>query len=261
MRRTGFLKRLAVVFGLGLLVSGCGRAQSQMSGDDQVFMQAVNSSVADLEEALKTAFAASTLAVGGKVQRLAEEIRGKGCQRTVQKAKEDFDASWDSYELVQSRTCPLYLNRRWAFHADRLTWTIDQNFSSKEEAFVMISGIRRLNIQGAITVEKQAGGSKTISGSINYFDFELRDLGRLNVQIETEQRYTGASGQGRVTMTVPVNQKVRHVELRWSVDTLSQLQVDYLVDGTAVAYKDFNSMFSAFGLIEIMDKSLQMRYL
>lgn len=167
---------------------------------------------------------------------------------------------------ISGTDCPMYWFRRRGITVNgnnKILRIIDKyevldNESSRKLNYGATSGLIRRFEDGVINATFD--GMKTrITGEIVFNDFQITDIGKVNVNIRTDQTITGDDGTGNIVITISTI-KGQHVGwASWKILRNVMQAPMYTVDNVQIDEKDFNRLFSSFGLGKIIATSMRMK--
>lgn len=241
---------------------GCGGKANPMSGtealneNDEALLKYINLVQQDSIEAIDRAQAFHPN-VSDKVTKMSGMIEAGNCTHVRQMPDDRFDRDWSArVEVDGGLSCPIVSSRRSNFDVDRGEWNVSERFvNSKSEDYKKLDPLISKTVGGALTLRKLPGQTK-ISGQIKYSNFEIADIGPVEVTIDTQQEYQGSRGGGTLLMEMIVNRERKYVvEMKWD----GNMSTTYRINTRESEKKVVHGLFSALGLIEIVDRSSKMR--
>lgn len=248
-------------------VGGCGKDDAkrprgrdpERTTEEQVEMlKSLNRLVSENQEAIGEVFPDETsTAVSEKVSKMATLIRKGQCRAQGRRPHRKFDRSWSNEFEVASEGCPVRLLENGSYSHELRTWKTSQLFENRSPDYRELNTVERMDGSGSVWV-KEKNGVVRIQGAVVYKEFRVAGIGNMTYKIETDQEYPGLNrGRGQVFMTLRLPNQWQHsASIQWSFPEFKRV---YMVNGEKVDEKLFLEMFSAFGIIEIMYLSLDMR--
>jgi hypothetical protein len=191
-----------------------------------------------------------------KVQKMTDLLRDSNCATLFQPVPKGFQQNWQGRTQISGAACPVFLNDERSYDAQAKRLVFSTNFSSKSTAYQEVNAINTGIARGEIALQA-SGAQKTITGAATFDRISVRDLGELTANIETRQVYSSDRGRGRLVMNLRLEKKWQHqAAIDWDVRSDAP---KFYVDGNEIERANFLELFSSYGLIEIMENSLQMR--
>jgi hypothetical protein len=225
-------------------------------------LQQVNDSINLTRSAAKTAFtvaATEELSADQKMQTMSKLIKDGKCSQDLQAATERFDQDWSSrWEVTNpanATTCPVYLYETSSFSNTTDVWMTNKTWAISSGDFLAVSGISALHMRGTLTAAS-SGLTRKVVGQIHYTPFTVAKVGAVSADIEVQSSYIGLNGAGSVRLTMMSAASVVDALIRWQGSGLNPV---FYVNGKLIDQKTFVGQFSAFELVEIMDRAIQMR--
>lgn len=244
------------------IFSGCLEGLATMEpggklGDtDYVFLNGFNTTQLELVEAMDLAFGVSRPSNSAdKVQRMADMINQGRCSRDGLEPLERYDRSWNGFVEVKGPTsCPLYLSQRWRYDEVRKRWDIYERLNIKLDDFQKLSGLNSKTAKGYLDRVGE-GTTRRVYGTIQYPDLSVSPKEHMRASISVN--YANRRGEIRLTLSQWPKKEWSYVALiRWDDWSASPR---FEVNESEVTQAVFEEMFSAFKVMEIIDRVNQMR--
>ncbi len=256
--------RSIVVFGLILpVLISCGnegkRLGTGLTENEYEFFRSINISLSETHAAINLAssgFTALAATPSEKVVKMADRFKASGCYQNGRLFEENFHMSFaHSREFKGGGNCPISLLQNRTFEKDRGVWTISDHMNTYHEFHNEVL-VQSVSVTGFMSVIGNASLNQTkIRGLIDFKNFKVRDVGLIQVRIETDQAYAGANGNGTIFMTVAARNGMRaEVSVTWN-----RTKVFYRINNREVDRMTIDELFSSYGLKEMMDRSTKMR--
>ena len=253
------MPRLLCVLLYVFLIAGCSGEIEGLSESEHNRLFELNAKQTENYMALRSVKAKTIVA--GSSGRLSQKLQAN-CESGGKPIAPDFGrANNQSYD-VWGRDCPVTFQETWTYnvaaHSRHLRFK--QNFFVRDSGgeYAKLNGIFAREILGSIDVDEIGGSRVEITGTVTFAPLRTADFGDVRVQITTEQNYeNSSSGQGFVGMKISSTKGWNHTAtIAWRLPTFQPV---FEVDRKEVDRKSFLDLFSAYGLVEIMDNSLKMR--
>lgn len=260
---------LAVLAAFIFSLNGCGdKKKDPMSGkdalneEDKQLLSYIDSVQRDSLEAIQNANLILPNGPGDfeaqasdKVQKMTQ-LLNSGCSVTKVNQDERFDRNWENkIQVTGARPCPINMLRTSSFSASSGVWSFQEIYSNNTPEYQDLDPLQKKSVSGS-TKKVSVNGQTSIDGRIDYADFTIEGIGSIDAEIATSQRYNGNRGEGALALTMIVNNERKYVvEVSWN----ASMRAEYRVNGHEEDRKVVAELFSAFGLLEIVDRSGRMR--
>ncbi|MGE0528091.1 MAG: hypothetical protein AB7G93_21420 [Bdellovibrionales bacterium] len=258
------MHKLLGVLLASFLVCGCGSEMSRerrerggLSESEFTFLKELNAVQADNEEAVHLVASFMPMA-SEKAQKMAALLEEMGCipERSRTGREGDFTGTWETDLRLKGDNCPASARFRLRYdHATRRFDFTDQFNQFKNEEYAKLNPILERNGEGYIRVEEKKG-VQILTGEAHYSKIEVRGIGIVQIDILTNQRYEGFKGGGSVILTIGTAQGNFNASIAWEIRNPEPV---FRISSLVVERKVFLELFSTYGLVEIMDRSLEMR--
>ncbi len=248
-------------FAAMLIVAGCsGKSAKELSEADYTLLKSINESFYDTSTAVDIALGDKIVpaASSEKLAKMVEMIKSSRCQREVKSrepsGRDPYTSDWGAEQYVTSGTCVLDLSQNNKFTIRDRMYKEDEFFDTTGD-FKNESLVQSYRVDGYLKAATENNRTK-IEGLFQFKNFKVKDLGLVGVRIKTTQAYLGSTGSGTAVLNWAAKGRSHVATVAWSGASRER---QYRIDGKKVDEKTMQELFSAYGLMEIVDRSLKMR--
>lgn len=252
----------AVLCFAAMLLTACnGQKAKDISQEDYEKLRAINDSFYETSAAVQMALGknASHRAVSNeKVAKLAGYIANSRCsllrEGAVPGGSGKYSADWNKSEIVKDDrgTCVLNHIQAHSYNVQKREFKIEEKFDTSGD-FEAESIVQSYTLKGNMRASELNGNTR-IQGRFEFQNFRVKDLGRVWLDIRTTQNYSSLNGSGSVNLHIEAKGLEHNATITWGVsgNTL------FRVNGKNVDKKTMQELFSAYGLMELVDHSARM---
>ncbi len=254
---------LLYIFAALMTLTACQNKEAQeLTEENYQKLRSINESLSDVSAAVDLAFGSKIAPSGSieKVRKMADLIRASNCKARSAKDEEPsgedrYNVDWINEGGVQEGgTCVVGLNRNTAYNANKRTLTHVEDFKAWGD-FQKESLVHSYFIQGSLDA-KTENTLTTVNGKFDSKNFRVDKLGPVWVTIRTKHSIRGeAFGSGTANLTFQAKDMKYTASVAWS----GKNTITYRINGKKVDEKTIQELFSAYGLMEIVDRSARMR--
>jgi len=252
----------AVLCFAAMLLSACnGQKAKDISPEDYEKLRAINDSFYETSAAVQMALGKnnSLRSVSNeKVAKLAGYISNSRCSLQLEGAipggTGKYTADWSKSETVKDDRGACVLNHVQAHHfnVQRREFKIEEKFDTSGD-FEKESLVQSYTVRGNMKATELNGNTR-IQGRFEFQNFRVKDLGRVWLDIRTSQNYSGLNGSGSVNLHIEAKDLEHNATITWGLNSKPQFRVN----GKKVDEKTIQELFSAYGLMELVDHSARM---
>lgn len=270
MQKTLSLLPLAALF---ILTTACEMSAvpkkenriGKLTEGDQVTLTTINDVMNDHIAAREAAgFEFMATPVSEKASKISDVMR-RHCSREGHVPDEDAIGKLNN-ATISGTNCPLYWHRSRGVTVNGNTkffriidkFEVLNNEPAKKLNFGATSGMINRFEDGVITATFD-GRRTRITGGVDFNDYQIQDIGKVKVEIRTDQTITSDTGTGSISITVTTARGQNVGWISWKIARNVMQTPIYTVDSVQIDEKDFNRLFSSFELGKIIATSMRMK--
>ncbi len=243
---------------------------------DEATLTALNDAQLDLRAAQELAFnpAPPAVTVGDKVTNMGKALASSTCvhgdgKQIEPPALPDFSKKWDFLWYVENdgkAICPATVKHSLDFKIDDKDPTANQlaiirSFQATASEFRKLNSFWYMATEGdpavgGLIAAKKVPGGRQVTGHIGLilrFEGIAQDV-HVSIDLVNNVRGTTATGYGAVIVRIGPATSLGTV----SWNTREPSPITYVLNGKSITEKDFQSLFSALGVLELIDYAKKM---
>lgn len=261
--------KLKVLVFSGLVLAGCGKSANntgsgrhdpvRLSQDDYDFLMAMNTSQADLKDGIQIAFNKSALAPEASQKAIAiSKVLAADCAvDTWSTPAWTYASDWSATQALKNGVadCPLNYSRDWQYVKATSSLAAHSSFHYASDALRDLGAVTDRNSSFSVSSRAVKGGL-LISGEGDT-TFKVTGVGEVRMHLSIAHQLVNTRTTSTVSAHLWIGGRFNHV-VRVEENSISGPR-SYLVDARSLDQKEFQSLFSALELDEIMDNTKVLR--